>query len=217
MNSADDPNSKPHSGIVIAGAGGLGSEIRDALDCESSTSPFVGYLDDVPGPNVIGPISPEVVPESCHLILAIGDGRTRHSLVRRFANFDRWATVFHPKSFVSPRAAIGHGCYVGAFAYVGPGAVLGRHSIVNIQSQVGHDAKFGAFVTLSPYAATNGAVTLGDGVFLATAATVAPGVKIGSWTNAAAGSRVTKDIPSLHLVHGNPAKGRELYDLPPER
>jgi acetyltransferase EpsM len=200
--------------IVVAGAGGLGSEIRDAIECASSLPIFAGFLDDVPGPEVIGSITPETVPQDCALVLAMGDSRIRHMISLRFTAFDRWATVCHPSSVVSPRANVGVGSYIGAFAYIGPDACVGAHTVINIQSQVGHGSTLGDFVTLSPYAATNGTVTLGKGVFLGTAATVAPGVRIGDWTNVAAGSRVTKDFGALHLLHGNPARGREIYCAP---
>jgi acetyltransferase EpsM len=207
-----------HSGrVVIAGAGGLGSEIRDAVEANSSGNTFAGFLDDSGGgEDVIGKVNPESVPADCSLILAVGDSRLRQLLYMRFESFTRWASVIHPSSFVSPRARIGGGSYIGAFAYVGPAAVLGNHSVINIQSQVGHDARFGSFVTLSPYAATNGGVTLGQGVFLATAATVAPGLTIGDWTSVSAGSRVTKSFGPCHLLHGNPARGREIYEPPDE-
>jgi acetyltransferase EpsM len=203
------------SGIVVGGAGGLGSEVREAIECSNLLPDFAGFLDDVPGTDVIGPLCAESVPADCGFILAIGNSRLRRDFVcRRFAGFQRWATVCHKSSFVSPRALLGVGTYVAAFSYVGPDASIGVHAVVNIHAQVGHGAVFGDFVTLSPYAGTNGAVTLGDGVYFGTAATVAPGVQIGAWTNVAAGSRVTKSFPALYLLHGNPAKGREFYELP---
>ena len=49
-------------------------------------------------------------------------------------------------------------------------------------------------------------VIIGDYVWFGANVTILPGVKIGNGSVVAAGSVVTKDVPSGHLVGGNPAK-----------
>lgn len=51
-----------------------------------------------------------------------------------------------------------------------------------------------------------GRVTIGDMVYIGTNALIMPGVTIGDNVLVAAGSVVTKSIPSGHVVAGNPAK-----------
>lgn len=49
-------------------------------------------------------------------------------------------------------------------------------------------------------------VTIGDDVWLAHGVIVEPGVTIGNGSVVAAGSVVTRDVPSAHLASGNPAR-----------
>ncbi|MBR5747458.1 MAG: hypothetical protein IKY01_01585 [Prevotella sp.] len=48
-------------------------------------------------------------------------------------------------------------------------------------------------------------VTIGDNVWIGSNAIILPGVKVGEMSVVAAGSVVTKDVPSGVLVAGNPA------------
>jgi len=58
----------------------------------------------------------------------------------------RWTTVIDPMSAVAPDATIGHGCFIGPFASVGPGVRLGAHTVVRAGAHVGHDCRLGDFV-----------------------------------------------------------------------
>lgn len=49
-------------------------------------------------------------------------------------------------------------------------------------------------------------ITIGAHVWIGSNATVLPGVSIGDWAVVAAGAVVTKDVPSLTVVGGTPAK-----------
>jgi acetyltransferase-like isoleucine patch superfamily enzyme len=55
-------------------------------------------------------------------------------------------------------------------------------------------------------------VVIGDGVWIGANAVILPGVRIGERAVVAAGSVVTKDVPPLTLVAGNPARPVKQYD-----
>lgn len=59
---------------------------------------------------------------------------------------------------------------------------------------------------IDPYFDFFGKVEIGDFVYLGTNSLIMPGVTIGSHVIVAAGSVVTKSIPSNVVVGGNPAK-----------
>ena len=55
-------------------------------------------------------------------------------------------------------------------------------------------------------------VTIGDGSFLGIGSMVLPGVAIGRQVYVAAGAVVTRDVPDLTLVGGNPARPIRRWD-----
>jgi acetyltransferase EpsM len=197
--------------IVIVGAGGLGSEVRDAIDAVVSLE-FVGYLDDHRlASDVLGPVTAGSIPDGAAVVVAVGESTIRRQLLGRLGSAD-FVTVVHPSAVVSPSATIGVGSYVAAFCFVGPNATVGRSAMINVHAEVGHDATVGHFVTISPQAALNGGSRVGDGCFLGHAASIAPGVTVGAWSKIAAASRVTVNVDDGWLVTGNPARGRRMFD-----
>ena len=56
------------------------------------------------------------------------------------------------------------------------------------------------------HATKSGAVVIEDHVWIATRVTILPGIKIGRGAVVAAGSVVTKDVESMAIVAGVPAK-----------
>jgi acyl-[acyl carrier protein]--UDP-N-acetylglucosamine O-acyltransferase len=86
----------------------------------------------------------------------------------------QFATVLHPISLISPSATIDEGTFVAAFAYVGPGAALSKHVVVNVHAQVGHDCEVRELVTLSPKVSLGGAASAARGASLARTALSPP-------------------------------------------
>jgi sugar O-acyltransferase (sialic acid O-acetyltransferase NeuD family) len=198
--------------VVVIGAGGLGEEVRDCISAAGRV--FAGFLDDGGASGAIGPVDPCSVPDDAFAIIAIGDPETRLRIVQRFRAFDRWAIVVHPTAVVSPRSHIGRGTFVGPLAYVGPLADVGAHVVINVHAEVGHHAVVRDFATLSPLAALNGGVILGEGAFLGTAATIEPRLRIGAWSRISAASHASATCGEGTLLHGNPARGRQMFRPP---
>jgi sugar O-acyltransferase (sialic acid O-acetyltransferase NeuD family) len=202
------------SEIVVIGAGGLGREVRDAVEAAAlhGGPRFGGFLDDAAnGSEVIGSLERIGSLPFARYIVAIGDCAVRADIVRRSPKHVHFASVIHPAAVVSPRADIGPGVFVAPMAYVGTNARVGSHSIVNVHAQVGHDAKTGEFATLSPQSTMNGNSSIGEGCFLGTAAVVLVGVNVGRWSKVSAGSCVTKSVGEGFLLKGNPATGRQMF------
>jgi len=53
-------------------------------------------------------------------------------------------------------------------------------------------------------------IEIGQGASIGGHCVLVPGVKIGAWSMAGAGSVVTKEVPPFALVYGNPAKVRDF-------
>lgn len=208
--------------VVVAGAGGYGREMADALavlEARGEQS-FGGFIDDdqetyADHPDYLGPIEAASVPDGCDVIISVGDPVVRLRLADRLTGDVSFATVLHPTAVISPSAAIGEGTFVAPFGYVGPAAVVGKHAAINIYAAVAHDATLGDFAVLSPYASLNGHAVVGRGCFMGTGAAVTIGLEIGEWSKVSMGAAVTRSMEACSLASGVPAKSRVMFK-PPE-
>lgn len=190
--------------LIIVGAGGLGREVHDIAHAAGRT--VAGFLDDA-----VGSID-DADPTAGEFIVAVGDPRSRVSLVRRLtARGCRFATVMHPTAVIGSRTEIGEGVVIAAFAYVGPDAHVGAHCVLNVHSLVGHDSRLGQFCVLSPFATVNGESSLEAGVFMGAHAVAGPRVTVGAGSKLSAGAVVCKDVAAGSLMVGNPARGRVVF------
>lgn len=121
-----------------------------------------------------------------------------------------WANFFNPKGVI-----IGEDTIIGDHCFLdGRGTLkIGNHT--DIASQVliynsEHD------LSAEDFRAITAPVEIGDYVFIGPRAIILPGVKIGDGAAVAAGAVVTKDVASLIVVGGVPAreiKERKLRNL----
>lgn len=173
--------------VVIAGAGGFGTEIYDYLVADNELV-VAGFIDDTPGisspegTNVpfLGPID-DFTPETGQVVIvAIGSVTGRQAVLSLLWKKDILTPAFvAPGALVSPSATLARGVIVCPFSIINHKATLSEGVAVNVHCSVGHGASIGAFTILSPYAALNGNATVGNKCFLGTRATIYPRVHIG--------------------------------------
>ncbi len=118
----------------------------------------------------------------------------------------RWATVVHPRAWVSPSAAVGRGAVVLAGAIVNTGADVGDHAIVNTHAVVEHDARIGALSHVAPGATIGGGTVIGEGTVIGLGAVVRDHVRIGDRAIVAMGAVVVGDVADGAEVRGVPAR-----------
>lgn len=199
--------------IVIAGAGGFG---REALLWASEAWPdhaakIVGFLSADPALPVPLPILADpaaFVPDSGDaFLLAIGIPRARRRVAEALLARDaKFLTLVHPTAVVAPSAAIGAGSILCPYSIASDATRLGRFTLMNYHSSLGHDASTGDFSVLSPYATLGGGAAIADDVFLGLHASVGPGKIVGSRSKLSANSAALTDAPADSLVFGVPGR-----------
>ena len=117
-----------------------------------------------------------------------------------------YATMFHPKSYISSAATIGHGVTVGPLTSVAPYAELGNMVSVNRNVSIGHHTAIGDYSTINPGVNIAGCCKIGKNVFIGMGVNICDGIEIGDGTVIGAGSLVNKSVQGASTAWGFPAK-----------
>ena len=203
--------------LLIVGAGGFGREMhawcRQHPD-HGRTWAFEAFLDDNPEAlAAFGSFAP-VRPLATHLpaadevfVCGVGLPDVKQRLVRplleRGASF---LTFVHPSVILGERVVLGRGVVLCPGAILSADITLGEFAMVNLNSTVGHDARIGAWSTLSAQCDVTGHVRLGDRVFMGSKSTVIPRRVVADGVTVGAGAVVIADVPAGVTVVGNPAR-----------
>jgi len=204
--------------ILIVGAGGFGRELlawaKHDRDYGRAWT-IVGFLDDNPNAleacqldvPVVGTIESYVPAPDEALLCAIGKPDVKRRIVgllnSRGATFQR---------FIHPSVVIGERVVLGAGVVLCPGVILtsdihcGDFVMVNCHSSAGHDVCIGNYTTVSGHCDLTGYVTVGEGVFMGSRASVIPGRNIGNGATIGAGAVVISHVPPGVTMFGNPAR-----------
>ncbi len=194
--NANDPKNAMVVAYVIDATGGRTSELNQI----EPRLKIVKSVDDIS------------CPKKYSAVICIGDATLRWKLYGQLSGtFASWKTIIHPTANIMASAQIGDGAIIAPNAYVGPMAKIGVNSFVNVGASIGHDASIGHSAVVSPQAAINGFASCGTATFVGAAATLLPSARLGSYCKLSAGSVFSGDATNGFLLHGNPAKGRQMF------
>ncbi len=96
-------------------------------------------------------------------------------------------------------------------------AVMDEGSVALTQAVIGHGCKVGRWCVVAPGAVINARIDLGDGVYVGTNASILPDLKVGAWATIAANSAVVQNVPPGATVMGVPAQIIMLGESPAEK
>ena len=203
--------------ILIVGAGGFGREVlqwaRDAWP--TATARIAGFLSSDAGAlegldcglGVLGSPDDYRPTPGDRLLLAIGIPYVRRTVAESLlAKGAEFLTLIHPTAIVTPSATIGLGSILCPFSLASDSCRLGRFSLMNYHSSLGHDATAGDFSVLSPYATLGGHAHIEDDVFLGLHSSVGPGKTVGARSKVSANSCVLATAPADSIIYGVPGR-----------
>ena len=119
---------------------------------------------------------------------------------------DRFATVIHPKAFVSPNAQVGHNVLLMAGVVVTSNAVIKDNICILPNSVIHHDSIIGSYTLIGANVTIAGNVKVGDNCYIGAASSIINGITIGERSIIGIGSNVIKGCLPLSKMVGNPSK-----------
>ncbi len=206
--------------LIILGAGGNAYDVLDIVDAINAIAPtwtVAGFLDDSRtlgseclGLTVLGGLGDAYRFAESMFINTIRNDRSFESMkeILGLTSLDReqFATLIHPASSVSARAALGRGVYVNYGASVGGGATLADHVSIGPGVIVGHDSVIEDHSILAAGAIVSGGVRIESSCYIGSGAMIRQQLHIGTGALVGLGAVVVKDVNPGTIVAGNPAR-----------
>lgn len=199
--------------LIVIGGGAFARVVTEAA--RAAGWDVIGYTDisarpamDAIGAAYLG--RDEAISEiPANLALGIGGTNTRgcaerKAIVGRIGG-DRWASIIHPKAWISPSAKIGIGSIVLANATISAGTEVGKFVIVNVGVAIDHDCGIGDWTMLCANFVMGGDVRLGRESFAGIGSSIRDHTVIGFGTTIAMGAVVINPCPAGSTLIGVPA------------
>ena len=200
--------------IVIIGAGHLGLDAYDLIAQINKVTPtwnVVGFLNDVPSQiseyvdrPVIGPIKGWIPREGEYYVLAIGATSAKERIADEFKSKGaQFPVLVSPDARVSRFARLDEGVMVMSSSKIGPGAHVGKFSVVG-DTTISMEADLGDYSNTASYANIYKGVKIGKRVQIWSHSVILNSV--GDDAVVGAGSVVVSKVNPGTKVFGSPAK-----------
>ncbi|MCT9867988.1 acetyltransferase [Paenarthrobacter aurescens] len=205
------------SELLLIAASGLA---REVLAMVRSSGPFdvIGILDDdedklgrvVDGAHVLGPIRDALKFPHALLLVCIGSGSGRESVVMRLRTLgldeDRYATAVDPSVQVPEGCKIGRGSILLAHVSMTASVTIGNHVVAMPGVTFTHDDEISDFATFASGVSLGGNVHIGRAAYIGMNASVRERTSIGANATIGMGAAVLTDVPGDETWAGVPAR-----------
>jgi sugar O-acyltransferase (sialic acid O-acetyltransferase NeuD family) len=211
--------------LVVIGAGGFGREVLDVVEAINSVQAepaweILGVADDAPAPANLERLAARSVrhlgtirdalasaPHNAGAVIAVGSPTTRRAIAEVVDQHDtvEHPVLVHPRAYIGSQSSLGLGTVVCAGAQVSTNVRTGRHTHINPNATIGHDAVLGDFVSVNPGAIISGECAIEGEVLLGAGAVVLQQLHVGARATVGAAACVVRDVQSDTVVKGVPA------------
>jgi sugar O-acyltransferase (sialic acid O-acetyltransferase NeuD family) len=205
--------------LLLVGAGSMGRELSCWIRFDTpewAGFEFGGFLDDdlhslddYPSycPGIVSTIAGFKPDPGDALVMAITDPTTKLAVAQKLEDQGaQFLSFVHPSVIIADHVLVGRGVVICPKTVVSCNSVIGCFVSINLACTVGHDVRIGRGCTLSAHVDLTGFVTVDEGVFLGSHASVLPRAKIGAFAKVGAGSVVLRSVKGRATVIGVPAK-----------
>lgn len=206
--------------LIIIGARGWGREVYAAalgskayqegeFDIKGFLDSKADALDGLKGdyPSILGAPETYEIQEDDVFFVAMGEPKWRkyyaEMMEKKGAKF---ISIISENAFINPTATIGEGSFVAGWSCVSDNVVLGKHSIVHVFCDLGHDAKVGDYSSIEAYSFLGGYSQVGQGAIMHVRSTLIRHKKIGNNVEVGSNSVVIRNVKDGFHVFGNPAQ-----------
>lgn len=203
--------------LILVAAGGLVREVAEAV-AVAGRHRILGIVDDEPrlhgthiaGMPVLGGVDQLYWDHSSQIVICAGQGSVRRRIAEKLAEHDigrsRYATVVHPSVHIPPSCFIGVGSVLLAHVAITADVRVGRHVVAMPNVTLTHDNSIGDFATLCAGVSLAGLVTVCEGAYLGTNASVRQHLRVGIDSTLGMGSSLLSDLPDGETWAGVPAR-----------
>ena len=205
--------------IVLIGCGGHAKSIVDTIESQGKyeIAGFVAKENDndfeYRGYKVIGTDEelPEIyakgIQKAVVCIGYMGQGTVRQKIYDKIKQIGfELPAIIDPKAVLAKDISVGEGVFVGKCSVINSNARIGKMAIINTGAVIEHDCCVGDYTHVAVNATICGNAKVGNECLIGTGATVVQEIRIGDKAIIGAGSVVIRDVETLHMVVGIPAK-----------
>ncbi|MGA1977594.1 MAG: NeuD/PglB/VioB family sugar acetyltransferase [Bacteroidales bacterium] len=178
-------------------------EFKGFLHTYKDVSPLAGYLSDF---YILGNWEDFPLTKKDYCLIAVADCIWKEKIYNHLKDKTTFFTYIAPNAIIGKFNVIEDGSIVCPGCIVTTSVRLGKCTILNIGSKIGHDTQIGNFSSVMASVDIGGGVNIGEKVFIGTKATIIPKIEIENNSTIGAGSVVIKKVKTGTTVFGNPAK-----------
>jgi len=202
--------------IYLIGVGNYTEVIVElANDCGYHVKGLYHYNSERTGENVLGikiigcteDLLKTNLKES-QFALTIGNNKLRSEMAEKIRSLGGITpNLIHPKSFVSPTAKLGQGCFIHFNAVLWTQAIIGNDCVISPNAMIAHHATIEDGCSVASFSVVGAYSNIGKRVLFGVNAIILPtAITLGDDCVIGAKANVTRSFSSNCVLVGNPAR-----------